>query len=66
MYLSEVSIYGYRVFSEELTIKLNEGLNVIVGENGCGKSAVIDSIRMLLNEDEYSRCGIYDEIFICH
>ncbi|EOU1463620.1 ATP-dependent nuclease [Clostridium perfringens] len=63
MYLSEVSIYGYRVFSEELTIKLNEGLNVIVGENGCGKSAVIDSIRMLLNEDEYSRCGIYDEDF---
>lgn len=63
MYLSELSIKGYRVFNEEVKVKFNSGLNVIVGENGCGKSTVINAIRMLLNEDEYSRSNIYDEDF---
>lgn len=63
MYLSEISVKGYRVFNEEVKINFNPGLNVIVGENGCGKSTVINAIRMLLNEDEYSRSSIYDEDF---
>lgn len=42
---------------------LRKGLNVLVGENGCGKSTVIDAIRMLLNEDEYVRNGISEEDF---
>ncbi|MGV7801964.1 DUF2813 domain-containing protein, partial [Mycobacterium kansasii] len=28
---------------------------VLIGENGSGKSAIIDSIRLLLQEDEYGR-----------
>ncbi|MDQ0151021.1 ATP-dependent endonuclease [Eubacterium multiforme] len=63
MYLSEISVKGYRVFNEEVKVKFNPGLNVIVGENGCGKSTIINAIRMLLNEDEYSRSSIYDEDF---
>ncbi len=42
---------------------LRKGLNVLVGENGCGKSTVIDAIRLLLNEDEYARSGISEEDF---
>ena len=38
-------------------------MNVLVGENGCGKSTVIDAIRLLLNEDEYARSGISEEDF---
>ena len=63
MYLSEISVKGYRVFNEEVKVNFNPGLNVIVGENGCGKSTVINAIRMLLNEDEYSRSNIHDEDF---
>lgn len=63
MYLSEITIEGYRVFNEKTTINFNRGLNLLVGENGCGKSTIIDAIRILLNEDEYSRNGINDEDF---
>ncbi len=63
MYLSEVRIEGYRVFNKAVTVSLNKGLNLLVGENGCGKTTIIDAIRMLLNEDEYSRSGINEEDF---
>jgi len=37
MFLSELKIKGYKVFDSEFTIKLNKGLTVLIGENGCGK-----------------------------
>ena len=63
MYLSEITIEGYRVFDESKTINFNKGLNLLVGENGSGKSTIIDAIRLLLNEDEHSRSGINEEDF---
>ena len=63
MYLSEINIEGYKIFNEKFTAKLNEGLTVIVGENGTGKSAIIDSIRVLLSEDEFGRVGIGESDF---
>lgn len=63
MYLSDVEIEGYRLFRDKQVLSLKKGLNVLVGENGCGKSTVIDAIRLLLNEDEYARSGISEEDF---
>lgn len=63
MYLSEIKIEGYRIFDESTTVIFNKGLNLLVGENGSGKSTIIDAIRLLLNEDEYSRSGITEEDF---
>ncbi len=63
MFLSELKIKGYKVFEGEFTIKLNNGLTVLIGENGCGKTAIIDSIRLLLNEDEFGRIGISESHF---
>lgn len=63
MYLSDVKIKGYRLFKNDIVIHLKKGLNVLVGENGCGKSTVIDAIRLLLNEDEYARIGVSQEDF---
>ena len=57
MYLSELSIKGYKLFNEIFKLKLNSGLTVLAGENSSGKSAVIDAIRLLFFEDEY-RAGI--------
>lgn len=63
MYLSDIKIEGYRLFKDRQILHLRKGLNVLVGENGCGKSTVIDAIRLLLNEDEYARSGISEEDF---
>lgn len=63
MYLSDIKIEGYRLFKDKRILRLRKGLNVLVGENGCGKSTVIDAIRLLLNEDEYVRSGISEEDF---
>ena len=50
MYISELSICGYRCSGKKSTIHLNKGLNVLIGENGCGKTTVIDAIRLLLKD----------------
>ena len=63
MYLSDIKFEGFRLFKEKQILHLRKGLNVLVGENGCGKSTVIDAIRLLLNEDEYARNGISEEDF---
>ena len=58
MYIKEISIEGFRNFPEIVNIEFNKGLNVLLGENGAGKSAIIDAIRLLFSEDEYGRAGI--------
>jgi len=63
VYLSEIEIEGYKIFKEKFTVKFNDDLTVLIGENGCGKSAIIDSIRVLLSEDEFGRVGIGESDF---
>lgn len=53
MYLRELHIEGYKGFREPFSVSLQRGLNVIVGENASGKTAIIDAIRLLLREDEF-------------
>lgn len=53
MHLSEVYVENFRVFGsskddQHLCLSLRPGLNVIVGENDSGKSAIIDAIRYVL------------------
>ncbi|MBQ6961344.1 MAG: AAA family ATPase [Clostridia bacterium] len=63
MYLSKVFIENFRLFSQPVEVSFQKGLNLLVGENGSGKSAVLDAIRALLNENEFSRRGITEEDF---
>ncbi len=54
MYLSEIKIKNFRKFGEGangapgLILQLNDGLNVLIGENDSGKTCVIDAIRFVL------------------
>ena len=53
MYLAEIYAENYRIFGSEsdgqqLQLRLQPGLNVIVGEIDSGKSAMIDAIRYVL------------------
>ena len=47
MYLQKMVIRNFRCFSEAQTIEFKKGLNVLVGENDSGKSAIIDAIRIV-------------------
>ena len=47
MYISKLYLKGYKNTAEESTVTLNKGLNVLLGENGCGKTAVINALRLL-------------------
>ncbi|MFC5389230.1 AAA family ATPase [Brevundimonas bullata] len=53
MYLSNLKIENFRAFGSEaagtsLDLTLSQGLNLLVGENDAGKTAVVDAIRHLL------------------
>lgn len=51
MYLSYMGIQNYRGI-ENLEVDFDPNINIIIGENGCNKSAVIDAIRLLYNLGE--------------
>lgn len=51
MYLSYLNIKNYRGI-ENLEVDFDPNINIIIGENGCNKSAVIDAIRLLYNLGE--------------
>lgn len=58
MHISKIDIEGYKTFSDKFSINISKGLCVILGENACGKSTIIDAIRLILQEDEYGQSGI--------
>jgi len=51
MYLSKISITNFRGI-KHLEVKFSPKINVIIGENGRCKSALIDAIRLLYNLGE--------------
>jgi len=65
MYLSELRAQGFRCFDDEFKIQLTEGLNVIVGENGAGKTAIISAIRQLFHDSESGRYSVSSDDFFC-
>ncbi|MDR6743237.1 putative ATP-dependent endonuclease of OLD family [Herbaspirillum sp. 1173] len=61
MYLAELTIRNFRKL-REVTLKFQPGLNVLVGANNVGKSAVVDALRALLagHDEPYPRLAIED------
>ena len=61
MYLAELAIKNFRRLND-VTLKFVPGLNVLVGPNNVGKTAVVDALRALLagTDDPYPRFDIDD------
>jgi len=47
MYLSQIKLQNFRIF-EECVVNFLPGLNLLVGENDAGKTALVDSIKLVL------------------
>jgi len=64
VYISEIYASGFRCFdpAAPLQLKLSPGLNILVGPNDAGKSAIIDAARYVLwtRGDEYIRPDEHD------
>ena len=47
MYISKLCLLNFRKY-EKLEVEFNNNLNILVGENNSGKTAIVDAIRILL------------------
>ncbi len=72
MYLSNIKLWNFRKFGEEgeinpakphLDINLTKGLNLIIGENDSGKSAIVDAIKLVLKTHSYDFIRVDEKDF---
>ena len=64
MYLAKIKIHNYRLI-RETELCLNKGLNIFLGENDLGKTALIDAIRLVLGMCDYDRAVLTkDDFFV--
>jgi chromosome segregation protein len=58
-YLDTVSIEGFKSFSEKTEMGFQPGIGVIIGNNGVGKSNILDAIVWALGENDLERIRCY-------
>lgn len=70
--MSNIKLWNFRKFGSETDIDLmnpnlnldfTNGLNVLIGENDSGKSAIIDAIKLVLKTHSYEWVRVTDEDF---
>ena len=52
-YIQQLTILGLRKF-KEIEIEFNKDMNIVVGENEAGKSTILETISIVLNQ-QYTR-----------
>ncbi|UBY97961.1 hypothetical protein LCG56_02025 [Pseudomonas cannabina pv. alisalensis] len=63
MYLLTLDVQRFKFFGEPFSIKLHDGLNALVGENGAGQTGVVSAIRQLFNDSESGKRVITERDF---
>ncbi|WLR51080.1 AAA family ATPase [Bacillus tianshenii] len=70
MYLAELKVWNFRKYGgtsvdEEpsLIVNFKQGLNLLVGENDCGKTTIIDAIKHLLGTQSFDFNRIDEDDF---
>jgi putative ATP-dependent endonuclease of OLD family len=72
MYLYNLKLWNFRIFGTDkpfaitvpnLDLNFNNGINVLIGENDSGKTAIIDAIKLVLKTHSAEWIKIEDEDF---
>ncbi len=69
MYLSEINAWNFRRFGMKddgkpgVHLKFNQGLNLLVGENDSGKTAIVDAIKYTILTQSYENLRVELEDF---
>lgn len=65
MYLSTLKLWNFRKFGSlgDMDLSFTPGLNVLVGENDSGKTAIMEAIKMVLKTHAYERIQWEDDDF---
>ena len=50
MYLKNIRLSGFKSFVDATSVPIQNGINSVVGPNGCGKSNIVDAIRWVIGE----------------
>ena len=61
LFLEDVNIEGFKSFSELTNMGFQPGIGVIIGNNGVGKSNILDAIVWALGEDDLDRLRCYEK-----
>jgi len=71
MYIKELKLWNFRKYGSnndlnrdpDLMVPFNKGLNVLIGENDSGKTAILDAIKLVLKTHAYEWIKIEKEDF---
>ncbi len=55
MRLKSINLSGFKSFVDPTSIELPHDISVFVGPNGCGKSNVVDAVRLVVGESRASQ-----------
>lgn len=71
MYISELKLWNFRKYGADdfdlanphLTVPFKSGMNVLIGENDSGKTAIIEAIKYVLKTNAYESIRILQDDF---
>jgi putative ATP-dependent endonuclease of OLD family len=59
MYVASIHIRNFRCF-DDTTVEFNPGVNVIIGENNAGKTALLRALGLVFDREHRPRLKKYD------
>jgi putative ATP-dependent endonuclease of OLD family len=68
MHIERVNIYNYKCYYGKFTIEFNKGVNILVGDNGSGKSTILEATHLALSgilHGKYLKNELSQYLFNC-